>query len=305
MLLGSHLADSLAAAGDRWWSIDQGIGKLVAGGFGIKRDAFRNIPFRLRTEIQVMVQQELLAQVALEHHVDTVSDVQRQVSMWRSALLAGAVRDSLHRSVVVSDSELNAYLSVRDTALVPQVQIRELRTRTLEEMQAALADLEHGESFIDVIRKRSIDATARSHDGVTEFFSVTSRVPLGSAAAAMSVGERYGPVLVPGGVSYFELLAKRTATATKDSSLAARYANARQELLAMKQRRILTLHIAGLGKSVGFDVYSDRVKMLEVSTAPMMTFRVLGFGGRIPAVPFVEPQLDWLNVESPQPVILP
>jgi hypothetical protein len=30
----------------------------------------------------------------------------------------------------------------------------------------------------------------------------------------------------------------------------------------------------------------------------MMTFRVLGFGGRMFAVPFVDPLFDWIGVES-------
>jgi hypothetical protein len=35
----------------------------------------------------------------------------------------------------------------------------------------------------------------------------------------------------------------------------------------------------------------------------MMTFRILGFGGKMPAVPFVDPQLDWLDVETPKEVV--
>jgi len=31
-----------------------------------------------------------------------------------------------------------------------------------------------------------------------------------------------------------------------------------------------------------------------------MTFRVLGFGGRMFAVPFVDRQIEWLNVEPPK-----
>jgi hypothetical protein len=32
----------------------------------------------------------------------------------------------------------------------------------------------------------------------------------------------------------------------------------------------------------------------------MMTFRILGFGGRMLAVPFVTPELDWLGVDVPK-----
>ena len=37
----------------------------------------------------------------------------------------------------------------------------------------------------------------------------------------------------------------------------------------------------------------------------MMTYRLLGFGGRMFEVPFVEKLIDWLNVEPPGNKILP
>jgi hypothetical protein len=36
-----------------------------------------------------------------------------------------------------------------------------------------------------------------------------------------------------------------------------------------------------------------------------MTFRILGFGGRMFEVPFVERQVDWLTAEVPQTTIVP
>jgi hypothetical protein len=37
----------------------------------------------------------------------------------------------------------------------------------------------------------------------------------------------------------------------------------------------------------------------------MMTYRILGFGGRMFEVPFVERQIDWLSIESPSSQISP
>jgi hypothetical protein len=45
--------------------------------------------------------------------------------------------------------------------------------------------------------------------------------------------------------------------------------------------------------------------MLDVTTIPMMTYRILGFGGRMLAVPFVVPELDWLDVNEPDQRIQP
>ena len=45
--------------------------------------------------------------------------------------------------------------------------------------------------------------------------------------------------------------------------------------------------------------------MVRVTPLPMLAYRLLGFGGRMFDVPFVQPQTDWLNEEPPKEVILP
>ena len=112
----------------------------------------------------------------------------------------------------------------------------------------------------------------------------------------MNTGERYGPLSVPDGVLYFELEGKKPAPRTGDSSSAGNFSRAREEAREKKVRRAVTLRVALLAKEKGVDVYSDRLKMITVSRVPMMTFRILGFGGRMLAVPFGVPEHDWLEL---------
>jgi hypothetical protein len=195
-------------------------------------------------------------------------------------------------------------MKYRDTSvIIPQVQIRELRTHSILDMQAALDDIDHGASLEEAVRKWSGDPAAKANGGLTDFFAVTERPPVGDVAGALDVGQRYGPLAMEGDQIYFEVVAKKSAPLRQDTAFSARFARAREEARAMKARRTLTLFLAGMGKEMGFDVYSDRLRMLNVSPIPMMTFRILGFGGRMIAVPFVEPQLDWLEVEPPREVV--
>jgi hypothetical protein len=172
-------------------------------------------------------------------------------------------------------------------------------------MRQALADLEAGRSFGEVIERWSSDPGLRTTKGVSPPFPVSDRSPLGEIAMQMDIGQRYGPLRTSEGEIYFELIAKDSANVSSDTSLAARFARARDELLRMKGKRLLTMLLARSGKERGFDVYADRLEKLDVSPIPMMTFRILGFGGRMFAVPFVEPQLDWLDVTPPDTEVLP
>jgi hypothetical protein len=207
-------------------------------------------------------------------------------------------REAITNGTKVSDAEVWATLKWRDSSVtVPQVQTRELRTATFNQMQTAMEDLGRGASMEDVVRKWSSDPAARETGGLSPWFPVTDRPPIGEIASRLRPGERYGPLNLPGGPVYFEVTGMKSAPLEGDTSLARRFLQARQETLEGKARRALTLRLASIAREKGVDVYSDRLKALKVTPIPMMTFRVLGFGGRMLAVPFVTPDLDWLGVD--------
>ncbi len=292
----AELRDTLAVAGNRAWSVGEFIGRLSGEGFGVPRTSFRSIPFRLNTELMALVRRELMAQEALERGLDTLPDVRRQVGMWKDSFLASREREAIRKSVSVTDADVWSYLKSEDSSVaVPQVQVRELLTRTFEQMQGAMDDLGRGMSFAGVVQKWSVDPSARERGGLSTFFPVTARSPLGGIASRMKTGERYGPLSVPDGVLYFELAGKKLAPHAGDTSFAEKFSRAREEAREKMGRRAVTLRLSLLAKEKGVDVYTDRLKMLSVSRVPMMTFRILGFGGRMLAVPFVVPELDWLD----------
>jgi len=98
-----------------------------------------------------------------------------------------------------------------------------------------------------------------------------------------------------------QLVGRRNMPSPGDTALA----KGRAELLRMKRQRALTLLIAQSARDRGFEIYQDRLKALQVNPLPMVAYRLLGFGGRMFEVPFVEPQIEWLSTEPPARKILP
>ncbi len=298
-ICASSLGDTLAVAGSRVWTTGDVVARLTDQGFGVRRTALKSIPLRLNTELEGLVQRELLGEEALRRGFDTTADVRHEVEMWRESFLAAMDREQIAGETGVTDADVWATMKWRDsTVTVPQVQLRELRTSTFAQMQSAMDDLARGASMEEVVKKWSTDPEARRTGGLTPYFPVTDRSPLGAIASRLGPGERYGPLNLPGGPVYFEVAGKKAAPLDRDTSLARRFAEARKETAGMKQRRAVTLRLAALAKEKGVDVYADRLKVLTVSPIPMMTFRILGFGGRMLAVPFVIPELDWLGVDA-------
>jgi parvulin-like peptidyl-prolyl isomerase len=299
------LADTLVVVGSDHWTLGEILDRLSLKSFPLNSDNSPVIPHQLNTQIQVWAQQELLAQEALRRGLDLSPDVSRHMDMWRDYYLAEAMKELVRRDVTVSESDIWESLQSRDPSVaVPCVQIRELLTQRIDDMREALAQLEKGRPFDQVVGEWSVDPAARSRGGLSEFFPITERPPIGEIAWRMRVGEKYGPVTMSNGILLFELVAKKS-TPPADTSFEARKKAAAGELLAQKRQRRLSLFLAQVAEQRGFALYGDRLRAISVTPVPMMTYRVLGFGGRIFAAPFVEKQLDWLSIEPPSTKIVP
>ncbi len=298
--------DTLIVAGPAAWSVREALEKLVRRGFSVHGDSVRGVAARLYTVFREWTHHELLAQEALARGLEKDLSVQQRLAPWKDHLLAGMVQRRIHETLDVADAEVFAYLQSTDSSLViPEVRLRLLRTRTFEQMDAAFRALEKGVPFDSVIAEMSDDLLSRPRRGDTGFFPVTDRYPLGLIGSRLEPGEFYGPLRDSSGYVYFQLLETRKNAAWEDTAAAARFARAKEEVRRMKERRAVTLFVAQSARQRGFEIYYDRLQMLKVTPFPMLAYRMLGFGGRMFEVPFVEPQLEWLNTEPPVEVILP
>lgn len=302
----AELQDTLIIAGDRSWTVQEAIGRLYAKSFSVAPDAVKNIPARLYAVFREWVEQELLAQEALKRGLDRLPEVQQRIEPWREQYLAIMMKDQSNRQVTLSEAEVYSYLRILDAgSVVPQVQIRELRTNSLEDMREALFELERGATFEAVAERWNSDPILRKNKGLSSFFPLTDRFPLGEIASKMEPGQRYGPIRDSAGVTVFELVGKKNIPAASDTSFASRFSAAKQELLRMKQKRQLTLFLSQVASRRGFELYEGQLDRIQVTPIPMVTYRLLGFGGRMFAVPFVEKQVEWLEVEPPKGTIVP
>ncbi len=305
-----HLADveqeTLIVAGSRAWTVGEAVERLVTRGFTVNGDSVRGVAARLYSVFREWSRHELLAQEGFSRGLDHDPTVEQQLRPWRDHLLAGMAQQRIREIVRVDDADVYAHMRSTDPSVFPpEVRLRVLRTSGIQEMDGAFRQLEAGVPFDQVIRLFSVDPADRQTGGLTPFFSVTERYPLGAIASRLEPGEFYGPLRDTTGYIYMQLVEKRSEALPGDTAFAARFARAREEARKLKERRAVTLFIAQSAAARGVDIYQERLSRLRVTPVPMMTYRLLGFGGRMFEVPFVEPQLDWLNVEPPRESILP
>jgi parvulin-like peptidyl-prolyl isomerase len=295
-------ADTLIVAGDHIWTVAGALDRLVQRGFSVSGDSVRGTAMRLYTIFREWAHQELLAQEGLARGLDRHPEVVRRLAPWRDHYLAGMVERRISEATGITDADVYGYLRSADASVqVPEVRLRVLHANTLEQMQGAFRLMEQGKTFEEAIVSVSTD----SLHGDTGFFPVTDRPPLGFLAAKLEPGQFYGPFRDSSGYTYLQLLDKRAGRDPADTTGNARLAAARTEVQKLKTRRNTTLFIAQTASRLGFEVYQDRLRMVQVTPLPMIAYRLLGFGGRMFEVPFVQPQTDWLNEAPSREVILP
>lgn len=121
----------------------------------------------------------------------------------------------------------------------------------------------------------------------------------------MNVGERRGPLYLKDDYIFFELIKKEFPAGVTDSSFDSMMQKVALDAYHLKQKKALDAFLARSAQQRGYNIYADRLKLLKVTNVPMMTYRILGFGGKMFAVPFVSRQVDWINVENPESIPLP
>jgi hypothetical protein len=248
----------------------------------------------------------LLAEEGLAQHLDHRPSVQKELEPWRQQILSKLEEMELQRTIQVSDQDIVRYIKeVNPDMQFPQVQIRELHTKDVATMDAMLKEMQAGVSLAELIKRSSVDTSLDQRGEGVNTFAINERIPLGILAWRMKIGERQGPIHLNDHYVYFELLKKDYPTGMTDSSFSILLSNEANNARTLKQKRSLDVFIAQSAQARGHAVYADRLKMLKVSTVPMMTFRMLGFGGRMFAAPFVTPQTDWLGVEDDERIQLP
>ncbi|MGA9118047.1 MAG: peptidylprolyl isomerase, partial [Bacteroidota bacterium] len=215
------------------------------------------------------------------------------------------MRAKVESGINVDDAEVYRYLQrYGDPLPTPRVQVRQLTTSSLEQMRQAMADLERGMPLAQVVQMFSRDPLERAKGGLSDYFPITDRPPVGELASQMAPGQLYGPVPTKDGVILFQLVARQDSVA-KNSTLLERKKQTAEDLRRMLERDTVEKFIAGVAAKRGFSIFGDRLRALKVSPIPMMAFRVLGFGGRLFAAPMLPRLFGWVTKEVPKPSIVP
>jgi hypothetical protein len=295
----SIAGDTLLVFGDRAWNASRTIAWLANKEFDMSQGGATVIAAQLNEKFKVLVQQEVLADEALRRRLDQKPDVRVQIRIWEDQTVADLCERDVRRSATVGDADVvNRLRSELTPASVPRVQVRLLTASSMDSARQAWDVLERGTSFEKAVSEYSASSDERRTGGLQEPMSILENYPIGWVAWRLEPGKRFGPIPLKKGACIVELAQKELPPGFDEEAFRTKGGAFLQELHKSQQARAADALTAKLARDKGYTIYEDRLKALQVTNIPMMTYRILGFGGKMFAAPFVTPRLQWLEQDA-------
>ncbi len=273
------------------------LASLLLEDFSVENNDPRTVNLHLTNRVKTFMQQQLLTQVAYKEGVQNSPEVLEQLKMWKNSYLAQIYKNKFIDSIKVSDDDVyNYYLEkTKNNQKVKEVNIIELFTDSLKIIDKVLNDLNEGKDFRTLAVKYTKRDWVKKRNGEFGPFPVTKFGEIGKIADKMNVGEIYGPLKIDGGYSLFKLVESKEAKDTLTKPFEQVKAQLQTELALKKYESKIKDATVKLADKYKIKINDKRLSQIPVSDINMFVHHIMGFGGKIAAVPFTSPFFEWIN----------
>jgi parvulin-like peptidyl-prolyl isomerase len=244
--------------------------------------------------LKKIVEGELLARDAFKRHLQNTASVRHDLDLWSDYWAANKLANMVMDTIHIDEDQIAAYMLGRDPQLGDSnyVNIREIFSDSLRQLLQLAIRVNAGESMERLAGSYTLRKEWRERDGESGFFPIAEHPTIGVAAMKADSGILMGPVHTENGYSLFKVLGKRLLPGSLHvlDSLAV---ESRDGFLAQKQNEALERYVATLAGKLSVTLRYDNLSKLKIRPVQMVTKRMIGFGGAIPAVPPLSPLADW------------
>jgi parvulin-like peptidyl-prolyl isomerase len=272
--------------------------RLIAfDGFNLKPEEIPDFFPILNSKTRSVIEKELLAREGIRRGYHLLPEVQNQIAMWRGNYLFQLLQNQFLDSASVSDDEVyQQYLLTNKEESFPQlVNIVEVLTDSLEVVDKVLRELNEGKDIYDLAVEHTQREWTKKNRGEFGLFPVTMHGEIGRIASTLEVGEIYGPLKVPEGYSIFKVIDSQEQNPEVPKPFEAVKEEIKRNLAFSKMRHKMSTYTVSLAKRYGLTINPDVLMAADVTDINTFAYRMLGFGGRITAVPLLAPNNDWVE----------
>lgn len=263
-------------------SLERFFEELPLLGFKSVDTTLPSITVGLHSALKFMAQNYFLAKKARELGLQNSGEVRYNVQMlldaYRSARMAREVTDTVR----VTQSQVDKFFETHRDEVLRDVQLK-LKIYSEDNINQA----------VDVFNRLLKDKGGSLKDTTGEWIRASSLGEIGGVLAEQENGSIYGPIAMNGKLVIYKIIDKRSKISNESIEHSIDVAN--QMVIAEEKQRVLDKYIAKLAERSNLKIFYNRVHLLNVTPIQMLTFRYIGFGGKILAVPTLYPREGWIK----------
>ncbi len=261
--------------------------------------SFQPIADLLLVHVNYFIRQETLAREGYKQGLENLPEVKNDLNIWDKSVLAKTLRNTFYDSLHVSNEEIKSFFdsTYKSEHSIHEVNIQEILNEKLEVMETVLNELKKGKDIGELAQLYTQRNWTKDRKGEFGYFPVTMYGPIGRTAEKMKIGQIAGPIGTPDGYSIFKVIGKKDVlqdtNLTLTDSLKSRI---KEILLEKKWDEKIDSYTAKLANEYGVSINDNALKSLKLSNVNMFTYRFMGFGGRITAIPYLVPWYEWYDI---------
>ncbi len=257
---------------------------------------FKSVLDLLNAKTKHFIEQELLAEEGFKEGLDKLPEVKKSYEMWRDNYLYYLMENSFNDSTAVSDSEAYQYYAEnqKNKGSKYEYKISDISTNNLEEIEQLLDAVKSGKSFEELAKNYNSTSAA-------EFKPENFYGEIGILAERMKAGEVYGPVKKNDKYILFKIVDKREVNPQSQSSFESKKTEIKKEISQRKYEDKIIEYTVSLADQYGFYINEEALNLTNVTSVNILTYQMLGFGGKITAVPLSLPTINWYKAWKEQP----
>ncbi len=258
------------------------IDNLTLAGFHSADTTIPQITVGLHSALRFISQNYFLAKRARDLGLQNSGEVRYNVRMFLDAYRSSRIAQQVTDTVKVTPQEVDEFFETHRDEVLNGLQLK-LKTYEVASINDA----------VDIYEKL---LNARKAGVVDTSGSWTRASQLGEIGAVLGDepdGTIYGPLFENGKFVIYQVIEKKSSI-TKET-IAHSIEVAKQMLTAMKREQVLDEYVAALAEKANVKMFYPNVRSVEVTPIEMLTFRYIGFGGKIIAVPELYPREGWIK----------
>jgi len=279
---------------------------LIAEGFSVWNTDSKSVAQKLNSSAMSFIENEFLYRESVKRGLQKLPEVKKELKIWRENYLAQMLRNKFYDSISINDQEAYNYFSQmnNDTSSITQVNILEILTKNLDVIQLILDELKAGKDFRELAKTYTEREWTKDMGGEFGLFPVTMYGEIGKAAENLKIGDVYGPINTSDGYSIIKLIDKKenkpapkTFDEVKDQ--------VKNILRANKLNKAFNDYSVKLAGKYGLKINLAVLNSIKVTNINMFTYRFIGFGGRIAAIPYTTPSYEWIEMWKEKKSLFP